>query len=58
MSASSLSLLSDDPVNAAALIVRTALAPISLLNGFGTLIALFNTRLARVRDHMARLANS
>ena len=51
----SLGLTSDDPVGAVAHIVQTALTPIFLLNGIGTLLALFNTRLARVRDHMARL---
>ena len=56
MALSGLGLLSDDPVGAVAHIVQTALTPIFLLNGIGTLLALFNTRLARVRDHAARLA--
>ena len=56
MAISSFSLLSDDPVGAAAHIIQTALTPIFLLNGIGTLLALFNTRLARARDHMARLS--
>ena len=47
--------VADDPVGTVAHIVQTALTPIFLLNGIGTLLALFNTRLARVRDHMARL---
>ncbi len=53
--ASGLGPLADDPVGTAAHIVQTALTPIFLLNGIGTLLALFNTRQARVRDHMARL---
>ena len=56
MALSGLGMLSDDPAGAAAHIVQTALTPIFLLNGIGTLLALFNTRLARVRDHAARLA--
>ena len=48
--------ITDDPVGTVAHIVQTALTPIFLLNGIGTLLGLFNTRLARVRDHMARLA--
>ena len=56
MAVSGLGLLSDDPVGAAAHIVQTALTPIFLLNGIGVLLSLFNTRLARVRDHAARLS--
>ena len=55
MPPSGLGPLGDDAVGTAAHIVQTALTPIFLLNGIGTLLALFNTRLARVRDHMARL---
>lgn len=55
MAVSSLSLLSADPIGAAAHIVQTALTPIFLLSGIGTLLGLFNTRLARARDHMERL---
>ncbi len=47
--------MTDDPASTAARIVQTALTPIFLLNAIGTLLALFNTRLTRVRDHMARL---
>ncbi len=45
----------DSPVGVAARIVQTALAPVFLLNGIGTLLGLFNTRIARVRDHASRL---
>ena len=45
----------DSPIGAAARIIQTALAPVFLLNGIGTLLALFNTRIARVRDHASRL---
>lgn len=55
MPSSSLSLLSSDPVGAAAHVVQIALTPIFLLSGIGTLLGLFNTRLARARDHMSRL---
>ena len=36
-------------------IIQTALAPIFLLSGIGTLLNLFNTRLARVSDHVEHL---
>ena len=45
-------LIPDDSVSTAAHIVQTALTPVFLLNGIGTLLALFNTRLARVSDHI------
>jgi hypothetical protein len=48
-----LSLPPDDTVvDTVAHIVQTALTPIFLLNGIGTLLALFNSRLARVSDHI------
>ena len=37
-------------------IVQTALTPVFLLSGIGTLLNLFNTRLARVTDHTEHMA--
>ena len=45
------SFLPDSSVGIAAGIVQTALAPIFLLNGIGTLLTLFNSRIVRARDH-------
>ena len=42
----------DDAVDTAAHIVQTALTPVFLLSGIATLLGLFNTRLARVSDHI------
>ena len=42
----------DDPVDSIAHIIQTALTPVFLLTGIGTLLGLFNTRLARVSDHI------
>ncbi len=50
-----LSLGDDSAVGVATRIVQTALAPVFLLNGIGTLLSLFNTRIVRVRDHASRL---
>ena len=44
-----------DPAGSAARIVQTALTPVFLLSGIGTLISLFNTRLARVSDQIAQV---
>jgi hypothetical protein len=44
-------LTSGDPVASVAHVVQIALTPIFLLSGIGTLIGVFNTRLARVSDH-------
>jgi hypothetical protein len=41
-----------DPVGGLAHLIQTALTPVFLLSGIGTLLQLFNTRLARVADHM------
>ena len=40
-----------DAVDSVAHIVQVALTPVFLLSGIGTLLNLFNTRLARVSDH-------
>ena len=42
----------DDAVDNAAHIVQTPLTPVFLLSGIGTLLGLFNTRQARVSDHI------
>ncbi len=42
----------DDAVDSAAHLVQTALTPVFLLTGIGTLLGLFNTRLARVSDRI------
>ncbi len=44
------SLSPDDALGTVAHVIQTALTPVFLLNGIGTLLALFNTRLARVVD--------
>ncbi len=44
--------LPEDSVSDAAHIIQTALTPVFLLTGIGTLLGLFNTRLARVADHL------
>jgi hypothetical protein len=44
-------LTSGDPVAGVAHVVQIALTPIFLLSGIGTLLGVFNTRLARVSDH-------
>lgn len=45
----------DDAIADAAHIIQTALTPVFLLTGIGTLLGLFNTRLARVADHIERI---
>ena len=47
----------DDPTGGIAHIIQTALTPVFLLSGIGELLGLFNTRLARVSDHMAHAAD-
>src|SRR5918994_4517116 len=43
----------EDPTNTVAHLIQTALTPVFLLSGIGVLLGVFNTRLARVSDHMA-----
>jgi hypothetical protein len=43
----------DVPLDSTAHVVQVALAPVFLLSGIGVLLNLFNTRLARVSDHIA-----
>ncbi|ACI51645.1 conserved hypothetical protein [Gluconacetobacter diazotrophicus PA1 5] len=47
-------LLPDEPVDTVAHLIQTALTPIFMLSGIGTLLNLFNTRLARVSDHIEK----
>ncbi|ABI62097.1 DUF2721 domain-containing protein [Granulibacter bethesdensis] len=48
--------LPSEAVDSTAHMVQIALTPIFLLNGVGTLLNVFNTRLARVSDHNQRLS--
>ncbi|MGI4943613.1 MAG: DUF2721 domain-containing protein [Janthinobacterium lividum] len=43
--------LTGEGVDSLAHIIQTALTPVFLLSGIGTLLNVFNTRLARVTDH-------
>jgi hypothetical protein len=45
------------PMDAVQHIIQVALTPIFLLTGIGTLLNLFNTRLARVADHIEHTAD-
>jgi len=47
-----------DPTGSAAQLIQVALTPVFLLSGTGILLGLFNTRLARVADEMARRRTS
>jgi hypothetical protein len=44
---------SPDPVGLVAHLIQTALTPVFLLSGIASLLIVFNTRLARVSDHVA-----
>ncbi|MFT9398674.1 DUF2721 domain-containing protein [Acetobacter sp.] len=44
--------ISGEPVDSVAHIIQIALTPVFMLSGIGTLLNLFNTRLARVSDHI------
>ncbi|MXV45243.1 DUF2721 domain-containing protein [Saccharibacter sp. 17.LH.SD] len=41
-----------DTINSAAHVIQLALTPVFMLSGIGSLINVFNTRLARVSDHL------
>jgi hypothetical protein len=47
--------LAADPTSSVAHLIQTALTPVFLLSGIGTLLNVFNQRLARVSDHLTRL---
>jgi len=44
--------LAAEPVDSIAHVIQIALTPVFMLSGIGTLLNLFNTRLARVSDHL------
>ncbi|BBC79253.1 hypothetical protein HK27_02090 [Acetobacter orientalis] len=44
--------IASEPVDSVAHIIQIALTPVFMLSGIGTLLNLFNTRLARVSDHI------
>lgn len=50
--------LSGQSVDDVAHIIQIALTPVFMLSGIGTLMNLFNTRLARVSDHLETIADS
>lgn len=47
---------SGDAVDLVAHLIQMALTPVFLLSAIGTLLGLFNTRLARVSDHMEHIS--
>jgi Protein of unknown function (DUF2721) len=51
-----ISAITSDTIDNTAHIVQVALTPIFLLTGAGTLLNVFNTRLARVSDHHEHMA--
>lgn len=48
-------LLPDESIDGATHLIQTALTPVFMLSGIGTLLGLFNTRLARVSDHIENI---
>ena len=50
--------LSNQSVDDVAHIIQIALTPVFMLSGIGTLLNLFNTRLARVSDHLETIASA
>lgn len=44
--------ISAEPIDSVAHMIQIALTPVFMLSGIGTLLNLFNTRLARVSDHI------
>ncbi|MCQ8240031.1 DUF2721 domain-containing protein [Rhizosaccharibacter radicis] len=49
--------LAHETADSVAHIIQTALTPVFMLSGIGTLLNLFNTRLARVSDHIEQAAD-
>jgi hypothetical protein len=49
--------LTDDAVSSVAHVIQTALTPVFLLSGIGTLLNVFNQRLIRVSDHFAHMTD-
>ncbi len=52
------SILGGDALTDVAHVIQTALTPVFLLSGIGTLLNVFSTRLGRVTDHYHKLADS
>jgi hypothetical protein len=50
--------LPGESIDSVAHIIQIALTPVFMLSGIGTLLNLFNTRLARVADHLEQVAAS
>ena len=48
---------SPDPIGLVAHLIQTALTPVFLLSGIASLLIVFNTRLARVSDHVAYVSD-
>ena len=45
------------PLDSIAHVIQVALTPVFLLSGIGALLNVFNTRLARVSDHVSHTAD-
>ncbi|GBQ82956.1 DUF2721 domain-containing protein [Asaia krungthepensis] len=50
-------LLAPEPIDSVAHVIQTALTPVFMLSGVASLLTLFNTRLARVSDHVEEVAH-
>jgi hypothetical protein len=46
-----------EPLDSIAHVIQVALTPVFLLSGIGALLNMFNTRLARVSDHVSYTAD-
>lgn len=49
--------LSPEPIDSVAHLIQVALTPVFMLSGVASLLTLFNTRLARVSDHVEDVAH-
>lgn len=49
-------LLAPEPIDSVAHVIQVALTPVFMLSGVASLLTLFNTRLARVSDHVEEVA--
>ncbi|WP_306301852.1 DUF2721 domain-containing protein [Asaia astilbis] len=50
-------LLAPEPIDSVAHVIQVALTPVFMLSGVASLLTLFNTRLARVSDHVEEVAH-
>lgn len=50
-------LLAPEPIDSVAHVIQVALTPVFMLSGIASLLTLFNTRLARVSDHVEEVAH-